>query len=74
MNWSAEYWLNCDAATLNGNSPEGCFMQCGPALSKDECLKGAKAEGWLIQSRKAFCPHCKHLASHAGGPRARRVA
>lgn len=58
MTWVRSYELMCDGPGENGT---GCTRWSDPQLDRDESIEWAKKCGWLILTRKHYCPKCKRL-------------
>lgn len=64
MAWVPSYELKCDGPGKDG---KGCTKWSDPQLSRDECVEWAKECGWLVLSRKHYCPNCRQIRGERRG-------
>ena len=58
MSWSLSYQLKCDG---QGKDEKECVNWSDASLSREECVEWAKKCGWLVGTRKHYCPKCRIL-------------
>lgn len=62
MSFVMNFYVYCDYRTKdNQNHPECHHAADPPGLSREEALDVAREDGWLILSRKHYCPSCRKL-------------
>lgn len=68
MRWTVCYNLRCDYLTADGQPHNDCEDSTEAHFSKREVLNWARESGWLVLTRKAYCPNCRRLVR--GGTKA----
>lgn len=57
MSFLRYYRLWCDSPVTR----PGCHIATDYARTKAEVAREAQAMGWLIYSRRHYCPHCRQF-------------
>lgn len=63
MSFTTEWQVRCDFDTNRKDYRGECHVSSDPGLSKQEALERAREAGWLLRSRKHYCPNCRVIVA-----------